>query len=381
MRADPARLRVCARIVWLTPDPAPSLRKKAQHGPLYGGIVMVIPQLCFVAVGRSRSRERGFTLIELLVVISIVMLLLAMLVPSLGGARDQSKTAHCLARLKELGWATATYADSYGGFLPPAELAVRAHAGTARLADEENLATHYGWAELLYEYVYKGASVTAYARYPVQRNHDDRYPKFATCRAARPQADHAGHYRVYLPGWSLNSYGLDRDGTMTSRPNPHRPANLSDLPNHLVLMGDSEENSEAGDELPPVADRCTSSGLGGEEHHPDDYACETSYIGPNHWTCDDWSGNSMINEANQTVSRFGSEFVPNRFSDRHRGGTNYLFTDFHAEHSLTLRQRLACDYDLNGVADAGPCAVEPGGCERPPPDPADGGCPGAGGVD
>lgn len=349
---------------------------------------MVIPQGCFVTIGRSRSGERGFTLIELLVVISIVMLVLAMLFPSLGGARARSKSAHCLARLKDLGWATATYADSHGGYLPPAVLATGAHPGTVRLAEEEMIATHYGWAELLYEYVYKSASVADRARYPVQRNREDRYPQFATCRAARPQADHAGHYRVYLPGWSANSYGLDADGTMASRPNPRRPAKLSYLPNHLVLMGDSEERSEAGDELPPVPDSCTNLCGWAEECRPNVYACETSYIGPNHWMClgrlesrfPNGPGVSLINEANQTMSAFGLEFVPNRFSDRHQGGTNFLFTDFHAEHSLTLRQRLACDYDLNGVTDVAPCAAEPGGCVLPPEPSADR-CPGPGGVD
>lgn len=338
---------------------------------------MVIPQLCFVTVGCSRSRERGFTLIELLVVISIVMLVLAMLVPSLGGARAQSKSTHCLARLRDLGWATATYADSYGGYLPPAVLGTGAHPGTARLEEEENISTHYGWAELLYEYVYKNSSITDRARYPVQRNRDDRYPQFATCRAARPQANHAGHYRVYLPGWSVNSYRLDADGTMASRPDPRRPAKLSQLPSHLVLMGDSEEGSEAGDELPPLPEVCTDFCGCAKECLPDVYACETSYIGPKRWVCGDGLRISMINQANQTMSRFGSEFVPNRFSDRHHRGTNFLFTDFHAEHSLTLRQRLACDYDLNGVTDVARCAAEPGGCDLPaPPEPTYGPCSG-----
>lgn len=41
----------------------------------------------------------------------------------------------------------------------------------------------------------------------------------------------------------------------------------------------------------------------------------------------------------------------NRFSDRHYGGTNYLFPDLHAAWSPSLRQKLARDYDLNGVID------------------------------
>ena len=41
----------------------------------------------------------------------------------------------------------------------------------------------------------------------------------------------------------------------------------------------------------------------------------------------------------------------NRFSDRHYGGTNYLFADMHATRSTVLRTELARDYDLNGIDD------------------------------
>ncbi len=64
------------------------------------------------AVGRGRIMGcgRGFTLIELLVVVAIVALLLAILMPGLGRAREQAKRAKCLANLKELGVALHQYA-------------------------------------------------------------------------------------------------------------------------------------------------------------------------------------------------------------------------------------------------------------------------------
>lgn len=57
---------------------------------------------------RSRS---GFTLIELLVVVAIIALLLAILLPSLGAAREQSRAATCLSNLRQLGLASSMYAD------------------------------------------------------------------------------------------------------------------------------------------------------------------------------------------------------------------------------------------------------------------------------
>ena len=41
----------------------------------------------------------------------------------------------------------------------------------------------------------------------------------------------------------------------------------------------------------------------------------------------------------------------NRFSDRHSGGTNYLFQDLHGAWDTRLREELSRDYDLNGVID------------------------------
>lgn len=66
--------------------------------------------------GRGVLMRRGFTLIELLVVIAIVALLMSLLIPSLGKARDLAKQSACASNLGQLSKASLAYSLDHRGF-------------------------------------------------------------------------------------------------------------------------------------------------------------------------------------------------------------------------------------------------------------------------
>ena len=67
-------------------------------------------------------RREAFTLIELLVVVAIVGMLVAILMPSLSGARKQAKASVCLSNLKRLGMGMVLYMNGNRDQFPPFRL-------------------------------------------------------------------------------------------------------------------------------------------------------------------------------------------------------------------------------------------------------------------
>jgi len=259
----------------------------------------------------------GFTLIELLVVISIISLLISILLPSLSRARDQAKSVHCLARLKEFGNGLATYENANDGALPPALWYPDESDldGSVSPTGDPSQRVEYGWAELLFTHVY-GEEVRLPVSYPVQRNIDGRrWEEYFLCKAVGDKGVNSGHYRVYLPSWGAG--GMLAPGAVYSdsvHASPLRSAPRERIRPKMPLIGDANDRSERGD------------GFGVDD---------CSYID--------------AGEANYAGSDGASN--GNRFSDRHYGGTNYLFADLHGAWNPRLREELARDYDLNGTVD------------------------------
>src|SRR5690606_17457770 len=68
----------------------------------------------------TRRRPRAFTLIELLVVISIIAVLIGILLPSMGKARDAARGPVCMNSIRSSAQLATAYANDRQGQMPVA---------------------------------------------------------------------------------------------------------------------------------------------------------------------------------------------------------------------------------------------------------------------
>src|SRR4051812_9777031 len=86
--------------IWCRSEPAPRLLA-------FGGSSMSI-----------RTRRFAFTLVELLVVIGIIAVLIGILLPTLGRARERARQTQCLSNMKQVSTAFFMYCTDNRGYFP-----------------------------------------------------------------------------------------------------------------------------------------------------------------------------------------------------------------------------------------------------------------------
>ncbi len=97
---------------------APGILESGRTVRLHGWYAMTHRQAAGRRRGDRSDRWAAFTLIELLVVMGVVALLVSILLPVLGKARDAAKVAGCLGNVQQQLVGTHAYAADRKGFLP-----------------------------------------------------------------------------------------------------------------------------------------------------------------------------------------------------------------------------------------------------------------------
>ena len=100
--------------------------------------------------GHSPHRQ-AFSLIELLVVIGIIAILLGILLPTITRVRLHAQQLQCMAKLRQVGYAFAMYANANQGHYPPYNnWEVYGNPGTGEDDDDQ-----FGWCERVEQYLGK----------------------------------------------------------------------------------------------------------------------------------------------------------------------------------------------------------------------------------
>lgn len=155
----------------------------------------------------ARNGRSAFTLVEMLVVIGIIVLLIAILLPTLSRSRDAARRTSCLSNLHQMSAAWLAYTDKWDGAIMGSDTTNQGASTTLKLPPE------YAW-------------INGTANAPATIENGALYPYLKTTKVYHCSADYSDH----LTSYSMNGYffstvsaGLYSIPTITRRDQMTKP--------------------------------------------------------------------------------------------------------------------------------------------------------------
>jgi len=204
-----------------TRDAAASVRFSENTGPLNECVVSAgLSSEEIVRYRAMRSKSSGFSLVELLVVMGIIMVLVALLLPTLKKAKDNANRVACLNNLRQLGMGFRMYNQANDGASP-----------TSACANQ--------YEDFIYWEAGRNLNQGRLVAYTSSSGLFD--PRLYTC----PSDDPLSHVRGFPYSYSVNMYVCSSSATISIAKAIHVTA-IRHPSNCIVMVEESSQTIDDG---------------------------------------------------------------------------------------------------------------------------------------
>ncbi|MBI3834848.1 MAG: prepilin-type N-terminal cleavage/methylation domain-containing protein [Planctomycetes bacterium] len=162
--------------------------------------------------------NRGLTLIEIMVIVAIIGLLVAIAVPSMGHARQQSRALQCMTNLHTLGQGWRMYSDENGDVVVPARMPFFQSGGFSNTANQYSTSTGLKYRPRWPALLQKQVGVPAFIKPRTDRDRQNYDSPVYVCPSASEWTDERNAsygYNYQFLGSQRKEKGQDGSRKMT----------------------------------------------------------------------------------------------------------------------------------------------------------------------